>query len=273
MEITSNMNSFEVFHLKEDATDEEIKEAFKLHIDMFCGKDGNKKNVDGEYLLKIYHEHYKKLMDKEEKARMIEELRQRKNNPCNNSNKNALMVLKTQEEKQNYIITSINNEIIERYSKNESKTSFSLKKINFKKVSLKNTYVVVGQDNSLLFADLVYKGYANVKRKDKKEEADLYSLENCFFKQDILSTGEAGWPYFALPWDQGQVFKVNGILSIAFLASKIFPSSLVYNGKIKESDFRLVYDIILKYLKNNPLYVASIFEDADLEEVNKRMKL
>ena len=270
MEITSNMNSFEVFHLKEDATDEEIKEAFKLHIDMFCGKDGNKKNVDGEYLLKIYHEHYKKLMDKEEKARMIEELRQRKNNPCNNSNKNALMVLKTQEEKQNYIITSINKEIIERYSEVQAKTKFSLKK-----VSLKNTYVVVGQDCSLIFANSVYRGRANVERKNEEkerlEEATLYSLENCFFKQDMLSAGAGGWPYFALPWDQGQIFKVNGILSIAFLASKIFPLSLVYNGKIKESDFRKSYDIILNYLKQNSEYVASLFEDVDEEEVNKRM--
>ncbi len=273
MNITSNMNSFDVLHLKENATDEEIKEALKLHVDMFCGKDGNTLNADGEYLLKIYHEHYKKLMDKEEKARMIEELRQRKNNPCDNSNKNALMILKTQEEKQNYMITSINKEIIERYSEERPKVKFSLKK-----VSLKNTYVIVGQDCSLIFADSVYRGHSDVERKDengqmkKEEDATLYTLEDCFFKQNILNAGDACWPYFALPWDQGQVFKVNGILSIAFLASKIFPNSLIYNGKIKESDFRLAYDIIYNYLKQNSLYVASLFEDVDEEEVNKRMR-
>ena len=79
---------------------------------MFCGEDGSKKNKDGDYLAEIYHGHYKKLMDKEEKAKMIEELRQMKDDSCDNSNENALMVLKTQEEKQNYMITSINREII-----------------------------------------------------------------------------------------------------------------------------------------------------------------
>lgn len=213
-------------------------------------------------------------MDKEERARMVEELRQKKNNPCENfsSNKNSLMVLKTQEEKQNYIITSINKEIIERYSAVQPKTKFSLKK-----VSLKNTYVIIGQDCSLLFADAVYKGSKNMKREDPitgktktEKDADLYTLKEYFFKQNIFGV-DSVFPYFALPWEDGQVFKVDGVLSVAFLASKIFPNSLVYHGKIKESDVRLVYDIILKCLEQNSLYVASLFEDVDEEEVNKRM--
>lgn len=272
MEITSNMNSFDVLHLKENATDEEIKEAFKYHAETFCGEDGSKKNKDGDYLAEIYHGHYKKLMDKEEKAKMIEELRQRKNNPCDNSNKNELMILKTQEEKQNYMITSINREIIERYSEERPKVKFSLKK-----VSLKNTYVIVGQDCSLLFANSVYLRCEYTKRKNEETgiieniNAAVYKLEDCFTCQNLF--GGTAFYRFALPWDDGQVFSVNGILSVAFLASKIFPNSLVYNGKIKDRDFRLVYDIIHNYLKDNSLYVASLFEDVDLEEVNKRMKL
>lgn len=274
MNITRDMDSFDVFHLEEDATDEEIKSALKFHIEMYCGEDGNKKNKDGEYLLKIYHEHYKRLMNKEERAKLIEE-RNKVNNSSNNllrPYENALVVPQTLEEKQNYIITSINREIIERYSKIEPKTSFSLKK-----VKLKNTYVVVGEDCSLIFANSIHCGSDDTERKnpvtgkaETLKDAPLYKMSDCFTTQDIF--GELAYFWFEIPWAQGQIFKVNGILSIAFLASKIFPNSLVHNGEIKDRDFRKVYDIIYRYLKENSSYVASLFEDVDEEEVNKRMR-
>lgn len=274
MNITRDMDSFDVLQVKEDATIGEIKESFRYHVEMFCGENGGKKNADGEYLSEIYYEHYKRLMNPEEKAKLIEERRNKVNNSSDNWLKpyeNALVVPQTLEEKQNYIITSINREIIERYSKIEPKTSFSLKK-----VKLKNTYVIVGQDCSLIFADTVPCGSDNVDRvnsetgKVEKENAPIYSLEDCFFQQNLFGL-DNGYHYFDLPWDQGQIFKVNGILSIAFLASKIIPNSLVHNGEIKDRDFRKVYDIIHRYLKENSSYVSSLFENVDEEEVNKRM--
>lgn len=275
MNITRDMDSFDVLQVKEDATIGEIKESFRYHVEMFCGENGGKKNADGEYLSEIYYEHYKRLMNPEEKAKLIEERRNKVNNSSDNWLKpyeNALVVPRTLEEKEHYIITSINKEVIERYSKIESNTSFSLKK-----VKLKNTYVVVGQDCSLIFANSIYRGVSDFNREDKltgkikkEKDAKLYSLKDCFFKQYLFGPS-GGYPYFSLPWAQGQIFKVNGILSIAFIALKIFPNSLVHNGRIKDSDFRQVYEIIYKYLKENPEYVASLFEDVDEEEVNKRM--
>lgn len=275
MNITRAMDSFDVLQVKEDATVGEIKESLIYHVEMFCGEDGSKKNADGDYLAEIYREHYKRLMNEEERAKLIEERRNKVNDSSDNLLKpyeNALVVPKTLEEKQNYIITSINREIIERYSKIEPKTSFSLKK-----VKLKNTYIVVGQDSSLIFANSIYRGVNDFNREDKltgkikkEKNAKLYSLKDCFFKQYLFGTS-GGYPYFELPWAQGQIFKVNGILSVAFLASKIFPNSLIRNGKIKDRDFRQVYDIIYRYLKENSDYVASLFEDVDEDEVNKRM--
>lgn len=280
MNITRDMDSFDVLQVKEDATVGDIKESLIYHVEMFCGEDGSKKNKDGDYLAEIYHEHYKRLMNKEERAKLIEERRNKVNNSSNNllrPYENALVVPQTLEEKQNYIITSINREIIERYSKIEPKTRFSLKKINFKKVSLKNTYVVVGEDCSLIFANSIHCGSDDTERKnpvtgkaETLKDAPLYKMSDCFTTQDIF--GELAYFWFEIPWAQGQIFKVNGILSIAFLASKIFPNSLVHNGEIKDRDFRKVYDIIYRYLKENSSYVASLFEDVDEEEVNKRMR-
>lgn len=278
MNITRDMDSFDVLQVKEDATVEEIKESLRYHVEMFCGENGGKKNADGDYLADIYYEHYKRLMNKEERAKLIEKRR----NKVNFSDillrpyENALVVPRTLEEKEHYIITSINKEIIERYSKNESKTSFSLKKINFKKVSLKNTYVVVGQDCSLIFANSIYCASGDTERKnpvtgkaETLKDAPSYKMSDCFTTQNIF--GELAYFWFEIPWAQGQIFKVNGILSIAFLASKIFPNFLVHNGKIKDRDFRKVYDIIYRYLKENSSYVSSLFEDVDEEEVNKKM--
>lgn len=277
MNITRAMDSFDVLQVKEDATVGEIKESLIYHVEMFCGEDGSKKNRDGDYLAEIYHEHYKRLMNPEEKAKLIEERKFRETNlgAEHNPYENAL-VPKTLEEKENCIITSMNKEVIERYSKMEPKTSFSLKK-----VPLKNTYVIVGQDCSLIFANSVYQLWHDIKTIDSKtgkifeeKSADFYNLKDCFFKRYLFYTnGDRGYPYFALPWANEQIFKVNGVLSVAFLASKIFPNSLVYNGKIKDRDFRQVYEIIYKYLKENSDYVANLFEDVDEEEVNKRMLL
>lgn len=190
MKITRDMDSFDVLQVKEDATAKEIKESLIYHVEMFCGEDGSKKNADGEYLAEIYREHYKILMNPEEKAKLIEERRNKVNNSSDNWLKpyeNALVVPRTLEEKEHYIITSINKEIIERYSKMEPNTSFSLKK-----VPLKNIYIVVGQDSSLIFANSVYLRAEDTKRKNEETgiieniNATVYMLVDYFTRQNLF---------------------------------------------------------------------------------------
>jgi len=276
MNITKDMDPFDVFHIDENATDEEIKAAFKFHVDMYCGEDGNKQNRDGEYLINIYHEHFKRLMDKEEREKLIEARKLRRTNSTDitlpDSYETALVVSKNFQEKQKYMITSMNQEIIQRYSEIEPKRTFSLKKH-----SLKNTYIVVGEDCSLLFSNKRGGTYIDAKRENsetgKKEvlkDAEHYTLYECFTGQNIF--GAVCFPWFNLPWSDGKIFWVQGVKSIAFLASKIFPPALIHHRKVRDCDFRQTYDIIFRYLNQNSDYVASLFEDADEEDEDKDEK-
>ncbi|MCI8588626.1 MAG: hypothetical protein HFG40_03135 [Bacilli bacterium] len=267
MNITKEMDSFDVFHLSEDADEAEIKKAFSFHIDTFCGEDTNRKNVEGEYLINIYHYHYKKLMDPEERGKLLE---RRRSKP-----KNELLISSVPEATQSHVITSINREVVQKYGSAISKGRFKLFR---KKIPLKDVYIVFGEDSSLLFAQDIYSGYTTAYKEDpntgKVRELDQeahFSLCDCFTYQNIFDN--IRWAWFERPWIQGQIFRTNGILSTAILGSRVFPHGLIHNGKILECDFRKSYDIIHNYLRANSEYVKSIFENVDEEEVDKRMKL
>ena len=284
MEITRDMDSFEVFHLPEDATDEVIKKEFIFHVEHCCGEDGNKQNANGEYLFSIYQEHYRILKDPEKRAELIEKRRLRLKNSSVGENlgndalhdlyKNALVVSNNLEEKQKYIITSMNQEIVRKYSQTYPKRPFSLKKF-----PLKNVYVVVGEDCSLLFTNSVYGGDSSVQYDSEKEQVEIskdrtYALEDCFTDQNIFGTDRI-IPWYETSWNRGEIFYVQGVPSFAFLASKIFPNSLVHHGKVKDCDFRQTYDIISNYLHEHSAYVASFFDsvrEAEEEEKDKKKK-
>ena len=277
------MDSFDVFQLEESTTNEEIREAFKNCIEKFCGENRNAKNRDGEYLWEIYQEHYKRLINPEEKKKLIEERRNKMKESLTENDKkldsahgiyeSTLVIPKALEVKQNYLVTSVNQEIIKQYSEMDLKKKFSLRKVR-----IKDTYVVIGEDCSLLFTDSMRTSYAEATRINEETgevvetlpNTAFYSLYDSFTRQCIL--GNYAYAWFSCPWDRGQVFEVQGVLSIAFLASKIFPNALVDCGKVKMNDFRLVYNIISQYLNDNSDYVASLFKDVDREEVTKRMK-
>lgn len=262
MNITKEMDSFDVFNLKEDATEEEIKKQFELRVEMYCGEDGKKQNANGEYLFNIYQEHYKRLMNSEERAKLIEQrrLRLKNNDALHGSYETAPVAIKSSRRKEKNLITLINREIVQKYSEMQPRRTFSLKRY-----SLTNGYVVFGEDCSLLFTECVYIGNSGIRYNAKTgkfenpDDAPVYTLNNCFTGQDIFGT-DIVLAYNDLPWIYGELFEVQGVSSFAFMASKIFPNFLIHNGKIKDCDFRQAYDIISKYIHANPDYVASLFE-------------
>lgn len=137
------------------------------------------------------------------------------------------ITLKNSSDKQNYIITLINKELLSKIE------SISLNRVSIyanilKKIELEDVYAIFGSDNTFMFAK---------KKAQVKEGIRWYGLYN-IFTDDCFDSIVYRWE--SLPWKNGRIFQINGIDSIAITAAKFIPLDLIYKKRVLESDLKKV---------------------------------
>lgn len=273
-------NPYVVLGLKETATAEEIRRALKERVSKYCGRDNNGKNADGEYLQTIFLQSAKDLLDPSKRAKIDEELSAErlkngvipyvKKNVENSYENKKENTFGTRNGELNKLSTKEENEsvamIVEKHKIKYFNASLILKSLTIippfifdRKVTLADILAVIGEDGSFMFVKEVTSTV-----KDDYEEYVGYSLnnvftrENCFGKNTVYSWEDR-------PYCHGKIFEINGIKSIALMASKFIPVNMIQRESITEDNLKNVSSCISEYLASNPQIIEGIFGESEAE--------
>ncbi len=312
---------YTLLNIRQTATEQEIRQALKKQVELYCGREGNRKSSDGEYLHEMFREAAKKLLDPETRKKVDLELAEQqqrngvvkydqKNNSskaeepdpytilgvrkgateqeirdalrrqiekyCKNnsdgeylkemfneaakkllntkssSSKNAEyeIINKSSDEispitiaEQNYIITSVNKDIL--------KLQFKPRTIFSGGTYVNDLYGIIGEDNSFMFAYETCAGFSVKLQQDK------YRLKALFTYQPLL--GEKTFISSEAPWINGSAFKVAGVNSYAILGSKFIPDEIVRGGCVTSENLRILSTCIKRTLISKPEIVKRLF--------------
>lgn len=262
------MNPYALLQIKQTATDSEIREALKRQINIYCGKDENRKDGDGEYLKDLFIVAARQLLDPEKRKIVNASLAKdrekyaikdyhRETKEQNGKAEETVSIFSLNEinllDEEN-IIPLINKELVSKL-KNDNNNKFrGLKCIGgFKK--LEDSFAIFGADNSFIFAD----------QKEVYIE-DGIKFYNLFESLTAARLGDYNYTAPFRPWGKGQTFKINGIESVAITASKFIPLNMIYRGRIATSDLKKVRIAIQEYLIEHPEFIASLFSANQFEK-------
>ena len=236
-----SMNPYTLLGVNEDSTAEEIKKAYLRCKKLYCNYDSNESNAF--YLNEMFKEAATTLL-KDKKTKKT-------NSKSKDVQEEEPRFYMTIEEKQ-YIITSLNREVIAKQDQlGQTKEVFDLG------ISTKNLYALIGEDNSFMFADeVISRTYDTI---------GYVYLRNVLTKQTLTTVYKED----DLPWFKGDIFKVSGTNSAAMMASKFIPEELIKNGKITSANLKKLSNIMKTYMVENKDFVEKIFT---IEEPNQKTK-
>lgn len=268
-----SMNPYVLLQIKQTANENEIREALKKQIDLYCRREGNRKNNDGEYLHQIFRNAAKDLLDPEKRRKIDEEIS--KENELHGVVSYKYSENKKQEENENYrVVKGDNNIQLEEIDEKElavKRSQYTITSINDVVLSqleslnsgficlhryyTSHLYAIIGEDNSFIFA------HEMKEKKDNKNPS--YYLESTFADQDLCENNR--YSKDSRPWIDGQIFQINGVNSISFVATKIIPDQLIkvdgYGYKaISSKSLEKLSNVIKQYMINNPDFTKQIFD-------------
>ncbi len=232
------INYYAMLEVKENATIEEIKEAYKKKLRSI---DENTKDVDGLYLIQKYKEAYSILSNPESKRIYDIEL--------STNREDYSLIPVGDNSKDKIYMTCINNEIIHnlkiRLDRNKS----------YKKVNAKCIYPIICNDYSFIFAE-EYQAYDNIIEKIFSRPNPLY-LRNLFTKQNLTFSHYKSY----LPWEEGFKFRmISGVYGICYPCAKFVPVDLIDDkGKIYLSDLKVLTNYIQDFCLKNKEEVDDTF--------------
>lgn len=226
-------NPYVVLNVHQSATNDEIEKARKTQLKEQCGIDQNIKNENGEYLSHVINQAADDLLNSEKRKEIDEKL----------SNKNVPDLYRSPDNLLNFVLTSINSEVMSRENKIKLNRFLFSRKIECNKLFIG---VLNNGDCIYLIEDFWYGG---------ENEKRWYLYE--YFSRRQVTTGRKDQN---CPWDKLEVFKVDGLLALAFPAYQVLPNSLMINGKISENALREILPIIQKSIKSNANQIQQLFE-------------
>lgn len=270
-------NPYTLLQIKQTANENEIREALKRQINLYCGREGNRKNNDNEYLHQIFRNAAKDLLDPEKRRKIDEEIA--KENELHgvvpyNSSEN-----KNQEEYENHLVTKGDNNQLEEIDEKElavKRSQYTITSLNEALLNSSflnfidilpptcynysdsifethNLYGVIGEDNSFMFACEGYISDVILGR--------TYFLISTFSRQQLYKNKRES----PRPWMNDEIFQVNGVNSIAIPGAKIIPEELIESSKkhpayISSSNLKKISSILKRHLVNNPNFTKQIFD-------------
>lgn len=229
-------NPYTILGINQNATNEEIEKARKEQLKLKCSIDQNAKDENGEYLSDVINKAADNLLNKERRKEIDERL----------NNANLPAIYSSSQLPQQVILTSINNELIEKQNKIVLKKSFFDKKVECKRL-----FIGVLSNNSCVFF---------IERTD-----DDFYLNEYFTDKNVTHSFKG----YNRPWSFSKFFDVDGLLAFAYPAYQVIPNELIKNGKISENTLRSMLPILQEVLINNNDELDRLFKE-EQEKVKVR---
>lgn len=270
-------NPYMLLGIRQSATSNEIREALKKQINLYCRHDESMKNADGEYLKEMFSKAAKSLLDPEKRKQIDADIAknnkdhglvpyEEKDNSKSENNsssrinnekstnvavKNANSSIVSSDE-NNAVVTSskqaienkksITNLIIPNVKRMLLNYDFQVKNnySDYNKVFIKSYYVVIGKDCSCLIVD-------------EKSHFIGYSLVDAFSGQTYLTVD--GGP----SWRDGEIMTISGVESRAYPIMKFLPFNMVEDHKASLGNLKKVAVAVEQILLENPQIADNIF--------------
>lgn len=253
-------NPYIILGIPETATDSEIKVALKSKVEIFCGRDLNNKDIEGNYLFQTYNEAAKILLNQETRKEVDRILTDERKTTSliPTSTKLAIKV----DSKEDFI-SYINIEI---FKKNKFSKVAEPEKSN-QRAKLKKLYLLVGEDNSTIFVwqDRISSYHEHVFKPTVYTHK--FTLEATFTDQivaeHIIKNHESCDTDF---YFDGIIFEAGGIKSYVVPASKIVPVELIENGSINFTDLANLQNAIQSASREHPEVLKESFKTKKLGE-------
>lgn len=276
-------NPYMLLGIRQSATSNEIREALKKQINLYCRHDESMKNADGEYLKEMFSKAAKSLLDPEKRKQIDADIAKNnkdhglvpyeekdnsksENNSSSmiNNGKNTNVAVKNanssivSSDEKNTVVTSskqaienkepITNLVIPNVKRMLLNYDFQVKN-NYSddnKILINSCYVVIGRDCSCLI----------VNEDGRRSFLWGYSLVDAFSGQTYYREEE--WKDF-LSWRNGEIMTISGVESKAYPIMKFLPFNMVEDHKASLGDLKRVAVAVEQVLLENPQIADNIF--------------
>lgn len=273
-------NPYMLLGIRQSATSNEIREALKKQINLYCRHDESMKNADGEYLKEMFSKAAKSLLDPEKRKQIDADITKNnkdhglvpyeekdnsksENNSSSriNNGKNTNVAVKNanssivSSDEKNTVVTSskqaienkesITNLVIPNVKRMLLNYDFQVKN-NYSddnKILINSCYVVIGKDCSCLI----------VNEDSRGSFWWGYSLVDAFSGQTYRR--EEG----VLSWRKGEIMSISGVESMAYPIMKFLPFNMVEDHKASLGDLKKVAVAVEQVLLENPQIADNIF--------------
>lgn len=273
-------NPYMLLGIRQSATSNEIREALKKQINLYCRHDESMKNADGEYLKEMFSKAAKSLLDPEKRKQIDADIAKNnkdhglvpyeekdnsksENNSSSriNNGKNTNVAVKNanssivSSDEKNTVVTSskqaienkepITNLVIPNVKRMLLNYDFQVKN-NYSddnKILINSCYVVIGRDCSCLI----------VNEDSRGAFWWGYSLVDAFSGQTYRR--EEG----VLSWRKGEIMSISGVESMAYPIMKFLPFNMVEDHKASLGDLKKVAVAVEQVLLENPQIADNIF--------------
>lgn len=257
-------NPYMLLGIRQSATSNEIREALKKQINLYCRHDESMKNADGEYLKEMFSKAAKSLLDPEKRKQIDADIAknnkdhglvpyEEKDNSKSENNSSSRI-----NNEKNTVVTSskqaienkepITNLVIPNVKRMLLNYEFQVKN-NYSddnKILINSCYVVIGRDCSCLI----------VNEDGRKSFLWGYSLVDAFSGQTYYREEE--WKDF-LSWRNGEIMTISGVESMAYPIMKFLPFNMVEDHKASLGNLKKVAVAVEQILLENPQIADNIF--------------
>ena len=248
-------NPYVILGIPETATEKDIKIALKSKVSLFCGKDLNQKDIEGNYLFQRYNEAAKLLLNSESRKEIDRILNQEKEYTSLVPQETRPSIkVDTREDYISYLnIELFKNNTFGKITKSQKETT---------SVVLENLYLLVGEDNSTIFVwqdyDRYYRNY--LFRAD--EYIHKYRLRAVFTNQTVANQEITNLDRdFTTKFFDGIIFEAGGIKSYVVPACKIIPPDLIIDCKrISTNDLADLQNAIQYASREHPEVLKESFK-------------
>lgn len=281
------INAYEILGVRFDATDEEIKTAFRRKAMRDCGRDGNRKVENGDYYLDIILKARDTLLNKRKRKKLDKYLSRQKNassqlqvwqsTSLSTDVMYSFLDEKTTTEKINTIAQILNpegeleeNVPITHIQYPKMKLELKIEPEETEYISLKNLY-------GLLFSDNTFAFYYQIERRQSGKglalvPEDRRYLINSLTSQELSILDDYNSLYrwnSRIPWEEDYFIRTDySQLAHAFPAYSLIPVSMIKDQKISLCQLKNLQMWIQLLLSKNPNFAKSLFKEelAKLDE-------
>lgn len=226
-------NPYVILNIKENATKEEIDEAYIRKLKEY-NQNENAKDNNGNYEIQKLKQAHDDLINEDNRKRIDEELK--------NNREDYSLVPTDKKKNKSAKNVYINNEYV------NTKITLSKKNIFDSKIKITKVYAILREDDYFTFASESYK-YGFLTDSKYFKLFDMFLKENIFAGRHSIF---ASSPF--IPWHYPDtVFETNRHLkAIVYPATKFVPFDLIdKNGYVYENDLRSIILYVNEYLKQH----------------------